>query len=667
MERTRKSLEAKLKKLNDTARKDNTITFEELGVDRLFVDEAHSFKNLAAFSKMRNVAGISQAEAQKSSDMFMKCRYLDGLTGNRGVIFATGTPISNTMVEMYTMQRYLQYDELVRRGLSHFDAWASTFGETITAMELAPEGTGFRLKTRFARFFNLPELTAMFREVADIQTADMLNLPVPEVEYHTEVLKPSEFQRELLKSLAERVEQVRSGTVDPREDNMLRITNDGRKLALDQRLIDPMLPDAENSKSGACADNVFRIWQETRNKRSAQLAFCDLSTPKADSFNVYHDMRDKLIEKGVPPEEIAFIHDANSDAQKATLFAKVRAGIVRILLGSTAKMGAGTNVQRLLKAEHHLDVPWRPADIEQREGRIIRQGNENEKVDVYRYVTENTFDAYMWATIEAKQRFISQIMTSKSPSRSCEDIDEQSLSYAEVKALAAGDPRIKGRMDLEVEVSKLKLLKASHTNQQFELQNRLLHFPLEIKQYEKIRDDCTVDLALYNRHKSEDFPGMEICGQHCAEKKEAGAALLSACKAKTDPAPTEIGTYMGFQMLLAYKDMQFTVTLQGTGRYTIDLGDDLFGNIQRLDNVLSGLEKRLAAANEAICEAKQQYEAVKAEAGQPFPKEGELQEKSKRLAGLDAELSLRSREDEPLDMEPEPVEQPQRERLEMAR
>ncbi len=667
MERVRKSLEVKLKKLNDTAKKDSVITFEELGVDRLFVDEAHSFKNLAAFSKMRNVAGISQAEAQKSSDMFMKCRYLDELTGNRGVIFATGTPLSNTMVEMYTMQRYLQYDELTRRGLAHFDAWASTFGETITAMELAPEGTGFRLKTRFARFFNLPELTAMFREVADIQTADMLKLPVPEAVYHTEVLKPSEFQRELLKSMAERAEQVRRGAVEPHIDNMLRITNDGRKLALDQRLIDPMLPDAGHGKSDACADNVFRIWQNSREKKLAQLVFSDLSTPKADTFNVYYDMRDKLIEKGVPPEEIAFIHDANSDAQKAALFARVRSGQVRVLLGSTAKMGAGTNVQKLLIAEHHLDVPWRPADIEQREGRIIRQGNENENVDIYRYVTENTFDAYMWATIEAKQRFISQIMTSKSPSRSCEDIDEQALSYAEVKALAAGDPRIKERMDLEVEVSKLKLLKASHANQQYELQNRLLRVPLEIKQYEKIKEDCTVDLALYTQHKSEDFPGMVICGQHCAEKKEAGAALLSACKAKTDPAPTEIGAYMGFQMLLAYKDMRFAVTLKGVGRYTAELGDDIYGNIQRMDNLLSSLDKRLAAADEAICETRQQYEALKAEAGRPFPQEAELKEKSERLAGLDAALSLGGREDAVLDAEPEIVERPERERLEMVR
>lgn len=667
MERVRKSLEAKLKKLNDTAKKDSVITFEELGVDRLFVDEAHGFKNLAAFTKMRNVAGISQTEAQKSSDMFMKTRYLDGLTGNRGVVFATGTPISNTMVEMYTMQRYLQYDELARQGLSHFDAWASTFGETITAMELAPEGTGFRLKTRFARFFNLPELTAMFREVADIQTADMLNLPVPEADYHTEVLKPSEFQREMLKELAQRADEVRKGNVEPHIDNMLRITNDGRKLALDQRLLNPLLPDEESGKSAACAEKVFHIWQEGGGKRLAQLVFCDNSTPKTDAFDVYNDVKNKLVEKGIPENEIAFIHDAKSDAQKAALFSQVRAGQVRVLLGSTAKMGAGTNVQKLLIGEHHLDCPWRPADIEQREGRIIRQGNENPKVQIYRYVTENTFDAYMWATIEAKQRFISQIMTSKSPARSCEDIDEQALSYAEVKALAAGDPRIKERMDLEVEVSRLKLLKASHANQQYELQNRLLRYPLEMKQYEAAREAYEADAALYARNKGDGFPGMTVCEQHFAEKKDAGAAIISACKAKTDPAPSEIGEYMGFKLLLTYADQQFKVILRGAGSYTVALGDDIFGNIQRLDNQLAGLEKDALRVQEVMREAEAQWEAAKKDAEQPFPQEATLQEKSSRLAALDADLRLGGHEDNVLDAEPEIVERPQRELMAMAR
>ena len=667
MERVRKSLEARLKKLNGTEKKDNVITFEELGVDRLFVDEAHGFKNLAAFTKMRNVAGISQTEAQKSSDMFMKTRYLDGLTGNRGVVFATGTPISNTMVEMYTMQRYLQYDELARQGLSHFDAWASTFGETITAMELAPEGTGFRLKTRFARFFNLPELTAMFREVADIQTADMLKLPVPEADYHTEVLKPSEFQREMLKELAQRADEVRKGNVEPHIDNMLRITNDGRKLALDQRLLNPLLPDEEGGKSAACAEKVFHIWQEGGGKRLAQLVFCDNSTPKTDAFDVYNDVKNKLVEKGIPENEIAFIHDANSDAQKAALFSQVRAGQVRVLLGSTAKMGAGTNVQKLLIGEHHLDCPWRPADIEQREGRIIRQGNENPKVQIYRYVTENTFDAYMWATIEAKQRFISQIMTSKSPARSCEDIDEQALSYAEVKALAAGDPRIKERMDLEVEVSRLKLLKASHANQQYELQNRLLRYPLEMKQYEVAKAAYEADAALYARNKGDGFPGMTVCEQHFAEKKDAGAAIISACKAKTDPAPSEIGEYMGFKLLLTYADQQFKVILRGAGSYTVALGDDIFGNIQRLDNQLAGLEKDALRVQEVMREAEAQWEAAKKDAEQPFPQEATLQEKSSRLAALDADLRLGGHEDNVLDAEPEAVVRPQREPMAMAR
>lgn len=666
MERTKKQLQTKLERLNHTERKDRVITFEELGVDRLFVDEAHSFKNLAAFSKMRNVAGISQAEAQKSSDMFMKCRYLDGLTGNRGVIFATGTPISNTMVEMYTMQRYLQYDALVQRGLAHFDAWASTFGETITAMELAPEGTGFRLRTRFARFFNLPELTSMFREVADIQTADMLKLPVPKVEYHTEVLEPSKFQRDMLLSLADRAEAVRAGSVKPTEDNMLRITGDGRKLALDQRMLNSLLPDDPMSKVNACVDHVLRIWRDTAAEKLTQLLFCDLSTPRGEGFHVYQDIKEKLIRGGIPEQEIAFIHDADSEAQKAALFSKVRSGSVRVLLGSTAKMGAGTNVQRLLVAEHHLDCPWRPADIEQREGRIIRQGNQNATVHIYRYVTKVTFDAYMWATLEAKQRFISQVMTSRSPARSCEDMDEQTLSYAEVKSLATGDPRIKERMDLEMEISKLKLLRASHMNQRFEMQSRLQRIPLEIQSYEQAREKLAADHASYMQNKAGDF-SMTICGTRYAERKEAGAALLSACQAKSDPVPEEIGAYRGFRLLLAYANMQFTAILKGEGSYSVELGDTAIGNIQRLEHQLERLAPSVKAADCKIDALKQEQQTLEADAEQPFPQEAELTEKSQRLIALDAALKLKTHADRVQDTEIDQEETPSQAREEYVR
>lgn len=666
MERTKKQLQTKLERLNHMERKDRVITFEELGVDRLFVDEAHSFKNLAAFSKMRNVAGISQAEAQKSSDMFMKCRYLDGLTGNRGVIFATGTPISNTMVEMYTMQRYLQYDALVQRGLAHFDAWASTFGETITAMELAPEGTGFRLRTRFARFFNLPELTSMFREVADIQTADMLNLPVPKVEYHTVVLEPSKFQRDMLLSLADRAEAVRAGSVKPTEDNMLRITGDGRKLALDQRMLNSLLPDDPMSKANACVDHVLRIWRDTAAEKLTQLLFCDLSTPRGEGFHVYQDIKAKLIRGGIPEQEIAFIHDADSEAQKAALFSKVRSGSVRVLLGSTAKMGAGTNVQRLLVAEHHLDCPWRPADIEQREGRIIRQGNQNGTVHIYRYVTKDTFDAYMWATLEAKQRFISQVMTSRSPARSCEDMDEQALSYAEVKSLAAGDPRIKERMDLEMEISKLKLLRASHMNQRFEMQSRLQRIPLEIQSYEQAREKLAADHTSYMQNKAGDF-SMTICGTRYAERKDAGAALLSACQAKTDPAPREIGAYRGFRLLLAYANMQFTAILKGEGSYSVELGDTAIGNIQRLEHQLERLAPSVKAADCKIDALKQEQQTLKADAEQPFPQEAELAEKSQRLIALDTALKLKTHADRVQDTEIDQEETPSQAREEYVR
>ena len=666
MERTKKQLQTKLERLNHMERKDRVITFEELGVDRLFVDEAHSFKNLAAFSKMRNVAGISQAEAQKSSDMFMKCRYLDGLTGNRGVIFATGTPISNTMVEMYTMQRYLQYDALVQRGLAHFDAWASTFGETITAMELAPEGTGFRLRTRFARFFNLPELTSMFREVADIQTADMLNLPVPKVEYHTVVLEPSKFQRDMLLSLADRAEAVRAGSVKPTEDNMLRITGDGRKLALDQRMLNSLLPDDPRSKANACVDHVLRIWQDTAAEKLTQLLFCDLSTPKGEGFHVYQDIKAKLIQGGIPEQEIAFIHDADSEAQKVALFSKVRSGSVRVLLGSTAKMGAGTNVQRLLVAEHHLDCPWRPADIEQREGRIIRQGNQNGTVHIYRYVTKDTFDAYMWATLEAKQRFISQVMTSRSPVRSCEDMDEQTLSYAEVKSLATGDPRIKERMDLEMEISKLKLLRASHMNQRFEMQSRLQRIPLEIQSYEQAREKLAADHTSYMQNKAGDF-SMTICGTRYAERKDAGAALLSACQAKTDPAPREIGAYRGFRLLLAYANMQFTAILKGEGSYSVELGDTAIGNIQRLEHQLERLAPSVKAADCKIDALKQEQQTLEADAEQPFPQEAELTEKSQRLIALDAALKLKTHADRVQDTEIDQEDTPSQAREEYVR
>ena len=593
MEKSKRSIKLKLDKLNDQTRKDDVVTFEELGVDRLFVDEAHSFKNLFLYTKMRNVAGLAQTEAQKSSDLFMKCRYMDELTGNRGIVFATGTPISNSMTEMYTMQRYLQYDALCSHGLQHFDAWASTFGETITAIELAPEGTDYRAKTRFARFYNLPELISMFKQVADVQTADMLKLPIPEAEYHNEVIKPSKFQTDMVASFSERAEKVRNGMVDATVDNMLKITNDGRKLALDQRLTDDLLPDDPESKVNLCLDNIHRIWESSSEQKSTQLVFCDLSTPHGDGkFNVYNDLKAKLIRMGVPEAEIAFIHDAKTEAQKAALFTNVRSGNVRILLGSTAKMGAGTNVQKRLIAEHHLDIPWRPSDIEQREGRILRQGNENSKVDIFRYVTENTFDSYMWQTIESKQKFISQIMTSKSPVRSCEDVDETALSYAEIKALATGNPYIREKMDLEIEVSRLKLVKANYLSQKYMLEDSLLkHYPKEIRLTQERIKGYKMDIALYGRHKSEDFPGMLLYGTHYEEKKEAGTAILEACKAMTSPEPKEVGSYRGFTLLLSYDIVAkvFRMTLRGELSHTVELGSDIHGNIQRMENVLESL------------------------------------------------------------------------------
>ena len=660
MEKSRRSIKLKLDKLNDQTRKDDVVTFEELGVDRLFVDEAHSFKNLFLYTKMRNVAGLSQTEALKSSDLFMKCRYMDELTGNRGIVFATGTPISNSMTEMYTMQRYLQYDALCSHGLQHFDAWASTFGETITAMELAPEGTGYRAKTRFARFYNLPELISMFRQVADVQTADMLKLPVPEAEYHNEVIKPSKFQTDMVASFSERAEKVRNGMVDATVDNMLKITNDGRKLALDQRLTDELLPDDPESKVNTCLDNIHRIWEASKEQKLTQLVFCDLSTPHGDGkFNVYDDLKAKLVRMGVPETEIAFIHDAKTEAQKAALFTNVRSGNVRILLGSTAKMGAGTNVQKRLIAEHHLDIPWRPSDIEQREGRILRQGNENSKVDIFRYVTENTFDSYMWQTIESKQKFISQIMTSKSPVRSCEDVDETALSYAEIKALATGNPYIREKMDLEIEVSRLKLVKANYLSQKYMLEDSLLkHYPKEIRLTQERIKGYEMDIALYERHKSEDFPGMLLYGTHYAEKKEAGTAILEACKAMTSPEPKKVGSYRGFSLLLSYDIVAkvFRMTLRGELSHTVELGSDIHGNIQRMENVLESLPSRLSACEKALATLKEQMENAKAEVEKPFEQEQELSEKAARLAELNALLNMDKRENAALDAEPEHTE-----------
>lgn len=658
LERTKKTVKQKLDKLNDQSRKDDVVTFEELGVDRIFIDEAHYYKNLAAFTKMRNVGGISQTEAMKSSDLYMKCRYLDELTGGRGVVFATGTPISNSMVEMYTMQKYLQYGALRRNDLLHFDAWASTFGETVTAIELSPEGTGYRAKTRFAKFYNLPELMAMFKETADIQTADMLKLPVPEAHYHSVVLKPSETQKEMVASLSERAERVRNKMVDSSVDNMLLITNDGRKLALDQRLMNDMLPDSETSKVGACAENVFDIWKRTADRKSTQMVFCDLSTPHGDGkFNVYDDLRNKLIAKGVPAEEIAYIHTANSEAQKKELFGKVRSGQVRVLIGSTQKMGAGTNVQTKLAALHHLDCPWRPSDLQQREGRIIRQGNENKEVDIYTYVTENTFDSYLYQLVESKQKFIGQIMTSKSPVRSAEDIDETALSYAEIKALCAGDPHIKEKMDLDIDVSRLKLLKANHLSQRYSLEDQILkEFPQKIKSLEQRIEGyrADIDQRKRNTEPNEDgFSPMFMPGGTVREKKAAGDAILGLCKSMTSPDPIPIGQYRGFDMELSFDTFsrEYKITLIHQLRHTVTLGTDIFGNIQRLDNTLSSFEERMATCAEQLENTRVQLENAKAEVQKPFPQEEELKTKSARLNELNAMLNLDKRENEIVDGE----------------
>ena len=647
LEKTKKSLQARMKKLNDQTRKDDVVTFEQLGVDRLFVDESHSFKNLFLYTKMRNVAGISQTDAQKSSDMFMKCRYMDELTGGRGITFATGTPVSNSMTELYTIMRYLQYDTLMRMGMGHFDSWAATFGETVTAIELSPEGTGYRAKTRFARFFNLPELISIFKEAADIQTADMLNLPVPEAEYINEVLKPSEEQKEMVEAFSERAEQVRGGAVDPRVDNMLKITNDGRKCALDQRLLNDMLPDAGESKVNACVENAFQVWEEGKEQKTTQLIFCDLSTPKGDgTFNVYDDVRNKLTEKGIPKEEIAFIHEYNTEVKKAELFAKVRAGQVRILMGSTPKLGAGTNVQDRLIALHHLDCPWKPSDLEQQEGRILRQGNQNDKVKIFRYVTENTFDAYMWQILENKQKFISQIMTSKSPVRACEDVDDTALSYAEIKALATGNPHIKEKMDLDVQVSKLKLLKANHTSQIYRLESDIAkNFPVQISALKERIAGMQVDSQVVKSVDLQDNDtfAMTVGNVLYEDKKEAGEALIAACAGlKTVSTGGKVGEYHGFTLSASYNMFSnaFELTVKGKCSYKLEIGKDPVGNMQRIHNTLSSIDRKLTESEQKLETVQQQLATAQEEVKKPFPKETELNEKMERLSELNALLNM---------------------------
>ena len=666
--KTRKAIKTKLEKLNDTKRKDTVIDFEQLGVDRLFIDESHFYKNLYLYTKMRNVGGIAQTEAQKSSDLFMKCRYLDEITGNRGTVFATGTPVSNSMVELYSVQRYLQYDTLAQNGLQHFDSWASTFGETVTALELAPEGTNYRAKTKFAKFYNLPELMQMFREVADIQTADMLKLPVPKVNYHNIKTKPSEIQTEMVASLAKRAEKVRARLVEPNIDNMLKITNDGRKLALDQRMIDPMLPDDPDSKVNACVDNVYRIWEEYADTKATQLVFCDLSTPKNDgTFNVYDDMREKLIARGIPAGQIRFIHEATTDAQKKELFGKVRSGEVRVLLGSTPKMGAGTNVQDRLIAIHNLDCPWRPSDLEQRQGRIERQGNMFPEVEVYRYVTEQTFDAYLYQLVESKQKFISQIMTSKSPVRSAEDVDEVALSFAEVKMLATGDARFKEKMDLDIQVSKLRVLKQSYLSEHYDLEDRVLkYYPQTIKECEERIAGYENDAALAEQHKpqgEDKFCPMTLKGVTYTEKADAGEMLLAICKDYPMSAPTEIGSYRGFQMEIYYDTVNahYCMNLCGKAKHKVDLGADALGNLTRIENELSKLPVRLEAAKTKKAETIAQLETAKEEIKKPFAFEDELKEKTERLNALNIELNLNEKDTSVMDTEPEQAEeQPER-------
>ena len=678
LERTKKSLETRLSKLQDSTRKDDVITFEQLGVDRLYVDEAHSFKNLFLYTKMRNVAGLSTTDAQKSSDMLLKCRYIDEITNSKGIVFATGTPVSNSMTELYTMMRYLQHDTIQRKGLAHFDCWASTFGETQTAIELAPEGTGYRARTRFAKFFNLPELMTLFKEAADIKTSDQLNLPTPTAIYHNIVAQPTEIQREMVKELSDRAAAVHAGIVDASVDNMLKITSDGRKLGLDQRVINPDLPDEPASKVNQCVDNIYRIWDEGQADKLTQLAFCDLSTPKTTAakkvakgvagnldspelhaleamlekgnedgppFTIYDDIRDKLVAKGIPREQIAFIHEANTEVRKKELFAKVRSGQVRVLMGSTFKMGAGMNVQDRLVALHDLDAPWRPGDLEQRSGRIIRQGNKNKEVHIYRYVTEATFDAYLWQTLENKQKFISQIMTSKSPVRSCEDIDETSLSYAEIKALCAGDERIKEKMDLDVDVARLKIMKTSHNSQQYKLEDNMLRFfPEQIEQTKSFIAGFEADMKTLaaHPHPKDGFAGMEVKGDKLTDKDNAGAAILEAFKDAKGLEPVSIGSYRGFAMSLTVENFgkDFILTLKGQMTHRVTLGKDAKGNLTRIDNALNGMAERKQNVEDKLTNLYAQMETAKAEIGKPFPQEDELKTKSARLAELNAELNI---------------------------
>lgn len=643
-------------KLNDQSRKDDVVTFEQLGVDSLMVDEAHAFKNLAVLSKMRNVAGISQTESQRASDLYMKCRYLDEITGSRGVVFATGTPISNSMAELFTMQRYLQRETLEQHGLSSFDAWASTFGETVTAVELAPEGTGYRTKTRFSKFYNLPELMSMFKQVADVQTADMLNLPVPKLVGGKPInvaLPPSPQQRQMVADLADRAEEIRAGNVDPTEDNMLKVTNDGRKLALDQRLIDPNLPENPNDKVHACAENVYRIWSETKDKKLTQLVFCDLSTPKPDGFNVYDDLRNLLISMGIPENEVQFIHSANTEVKKAELFAKVRSGDVRILMGSTGKMGAGTNVQRLLVATHHLDCGWKPSDIEQRNGRMIRQGNTNAEVYEYRYVTESSFDSYMWQLLETKQKFIGQVMTSKSPARSADDLDDAALSYAEVKALAAGNPMIKEKMDLDIQVARLKTLKTAYNNEHYRLEDAITQgFPAEMRKTAQQLENAKADTALLQQNTKRDADGKDIftitlMDTFYTKREDAGKALLGLLgMAMNRTEPVSIGRYKGFDLQIAYfaMDKMYLAYLVGNGINPVQLGADAVGNTVRLDNCLHNLPQSVTDLESKLVQLQKQLENAKEQLAQPFAQADELAEKSKRLAELEALLNLNEKD-----------------------
>ena len=666
MEKTRKSLETRLEKLHKEERKDDVVTFEELGVDKLFVDEAHNYKNLFLYTKMRNVGGIAQTEAQKSSDPFMKCRYLDEITGGKGSVFATGTPVSNSMAELYTMQRYLQYSGLKENSLEHFDNWASTFGETVTAIELAPEGTGYRAKTRFAKFHNLPELMSMFKEVADIQTAETLNLPTPEFENINVVVKPSEIQQEMVKALGERAEKIRSGTVDATEDNKLKITNEGRKLALDQRLMNPLLPDSESSKVNSCVENVYRIWNENSDKKSTQLVFCDLSTPKdlkgyekEEFTDVYNELKKKLIQKGIPPDEIAFIHEADNEVKKKELFSKVRKGQVRVLIGSTQKMGAGTNVQDKLIATHHLDCAWKPSDLTQRNGRMIRQGNENKKVYVYSYVTEKTFDSYMYQLVEQKQKFISQIMTSKTPARTMEDIDDKALTYGEIKALATGNPKILEKTLLDTDVAKLKLLKQDFMNQKYSLQDKIIkYFPEEIARLNNkigAMEEDTIKLQEYTKPNADGFSPMKINGMIYTEKQEAGKRLLQSINDLKSMETREIGEYRGFTMEISFDSITRNVRLKLKNKfsYSIDLGVDSLGNITRINNCLENIAKDIPHERDLLDNTYFQLENAKQESQKEFPKEQELQEKLRKLEEINAELKINENEHEMLGDEKE--------------